>query len=172
MVLRIAVRLRRRIAAWAREASPEEACGALVGRRKGDERLIVEAVRLDNIAPAARHARFLIDPRRLADLARAAERRGLSVLGYFHSHPTGAAVPSRTDLAEAWPGYTYLIQPAEGSARAWRLGADEKRFEEETIRDGEEEPVDCLHDCATKTPMRAEQDQAAMVSFRYSTGGC
>jgi len=100
-------------------------------------------VRMENVAPESRHARYLLEPRKLADLERVVVRRGLVVLGYFHSHPTSSPVPSRTDLVEAWPGYSYLIQPAEGSPRAWRLAANEKDFVEERILCRDQESVDC-----------------------------
>lgn len=165
MALRLSAGHRARIAAWAREAAPEETCGVLVGRAWDDERRVIEVVRLDNVAPASRDSRFLISPRQLADLERAAVRRALVVVGYFHSHPAGQAVPSPTDLEEAWPGFSYLIQPSQGSPRAWRLTADEAGFDEEAILGQEEDSIDCPRDCATKAPTRAGQDEAAMVSI-------
>ena len=93
------------IVAHAREAAPAECCGLLLGRA-GE---IVEAVRTRNLAerPATR---FLIDPKDHIDGRRDARRRGLDVVGFYHSHPYSPAEPSDTDRAEAsYPDHLYLI---------------------------------------------------------------
>jgi len=100
---------------------PDEACGALLGR---GER-ITEVVPLINSAPQPR-IEFLIDPRALLETERAAERRGLEVIGYFHSHPASSARPSARDLAEAVPGSIAVIV-ADDEVTAWR--ARESGFE-------------------------------------------
>jgi len=91
--------------AHAREEAPRECCGMLLGR--GDE--IVEAARARNVAaPAA--TRFLIDPKDHIDARRQGRARGLEIVGFYHSHPRGAAEPSATDLAEAtYPGFYAII---------------------------------------------------------------
>lgn len=77
----------------------------LLGR--GDE--VVEALRARNVAASAA-TRFLIDPKDHIDARREGRARGLEILGFYHSHPRGAAVPSATDVAEAaYPGSLYAI---------------------------------------------------------------
>lgn len=101
----VAREVRESLIAHAREEAPRECCGILVGR--GDE--IVEAFRARNIAASAA-TRFLIDPKDHIDARREARARGLEVLGFYHSHPCGAALPSATDLAEAaYPASLYAI---------------------------------------------------------------
>jgi proteasome lid subunit RPN8/RPN11 len=108
--------------AHAREASPDECCGLLLGR--GDE--IVEAVRARNLAdePATR---FLIDPADHFAARRTARERGLAVVGFYHSHPTSPPEPSARDRAEfSYAGYLYAIvslrvEPAE--VRLFRFDA-------------------------------------------------
>ena len=91
--------------AHAREASPDECCGVLLGR--GDD--IVEVVRTRNAAKPAT-TRFLIDPQDHINARRDARTRGLDVVGFYHSHPRAGAAPSNTDLAEAaYPGGLYVI---------------------------------------------------------------
>jgi proteasome lid subunit RPN8/RPN11 len=98
----------------AREASPEECCGLLLGR--DDE--VVDAARARNIA-ADPSTRFLIDPEDHFAARRAARARGLDVVGFYHSHPRSSAEPSARDLAEFnYPDHLYLIvglcvEPAE-----------------------------------------------------------
>ena len=91
--------------AHAREESPRECCGLLLGR--GDE--VAEARRARNVASSPA-TRFVIDPKDHIDARRDGRTRGFEILGFYHSHPHGAAVPSATDLAEAaYPGSVYAI---------------------------------------------------------------
>jgi proteasome lid subunit RPN8/RPN11 len=93
------------IVAHAREAGPAECCGLLVGTGSS----IAEAARTKNIADDAR-SRFLIDPKDHIDGRRGARRRGLEVIGFYHSHPESPALPSATDQAEAtYSDHLYLI---------------------------------------------------------------
>jgi proteasome lid subunit RPN8/RPN11 len=90
--------------AHARDAEPAECCGVLLGT-PGE---IVEAVGTRNLAGDSN--RFLIDPKGHIDARRDGLRRGLEILGFYHSHPHSAAIPSPTDLAEAsYPGVLYAI---------------------------------------------------------------
>jgi proteasome lid subunit RPN8/RPN11 len=48
------------------------------------------------------------------------------LVGIYHSHPAGAALPSAADVAEAtWPDVAYVIiglgAAGEPEVRAWRL---------------------------------------------------
>jgi desampylase len=98
----------------ARDASPRECCGLLLGRQ-GD---IAEVFRARNIADKPER-RFLIDPEDHFAARRVARTRGLDVVGFYHSHPRSPAEPSERDRAEfAYAGHLYLIvsvraEPAE-----------------------------------------------------------
>jgi len=90
--------------AHARETSPSECCGVLIG----------SGTRIDETAPARNLAegpsRYLIDPADHIAARRAARSRGLEVVGFYHSHPRSAAWPSPTDVAEAtYPEAVHLI---------------------------------------------------------------
>lgn len=88
-------------------ADSGEVCGLLLGVAGGD--------RIDAILPAAnvepnpaRH--FELDPITLLAAHRAARSGGPAILGHYHSHPSGIAAPSATDLACARPdGALWLI---------------------------------------------------------------
>ena len=96
--------------AAAAAAHPREACGLLLG--EGGR--IIEARETANVHPAP-HTHFEIDPQALIDAHRAARAGGgAQVVGYFHSHPTGAAAPSATDRASA-----------AGDGRVWAIIAGE-----------------------------------------------
>jgi len=79
--------------------------------------------------------RFLINPKDHLDARREARALGLDVVGFYHSHPRSAAVPSPTDLEEAsYPDHLYLIVGLAGEqpdVRLYRLEAD--RFLELTL---------------------------------------
>ena len=88
----------------ARQARPRECCDILVGTREA----VVEAVQTRNLAREP--TRFLIDPRGHIEARRDARRRGLKVVGFYHSHPQTAPYPSPRDLTEAsYSDCLYLI---------------------------------------------------------------
>ncbi len=103
------------IRAEAERAHPRECCGILLG----------DVARIDAILPAANvHAlpetNFEIDPQTLIDAHRAARQGGEQVMGYYHSHPAGAAEPSATDCARAaHDGRIWAIAGA-GRVTFWR----------------------------------------------------
>jgi proteasome lid subunit RPN8/RPN11 len=106
-----------RVVAHARRIAPDECCGILIG----DGQDVLDAAPARNIAdrPAVR---FLVDPKDHLDSLRAARQRGLDVVGFYHSHPRSAAVPSETDLAEAnYPDHLFLIVSLEGARPDLRL---------------------------------------------------
>ena len=83
---------------------PLEACGLLAGT--GDD-----ATRCYPTANAAQSAVvYTVDPKGFLQADRDAERRGLTILGVFHSHTHTAAYPSPTDVAQATdPGWHYAL---------------------------------------------------------------
>ncbi|BDI60366.1 M67 family metallopeptidase [Qipengyuania nanhaisediminis] len=100
----------------AADAHPDEACGVLLGERDH----VTEARSCANVHEAPRD-RFEIDPKALIDAHRAARAGGPQVLGYFHSHPRGRAIPSATDAAMAAnDGAIWAILDSAGSARFFR----------------------------------------------------
>lgn len=96
-------------------AYPLECCGVVLGRKD-----IESAVELPNVADD-RARRFVVCPQGLLQSVGEARRRGLDVVGFFHSHPHGPPAPSEEDIAKAgtWPGYYQLI--ASRGADGWLL---------------------------------------------------
>lgn len=124
---------------------PEECCGVLIGRARLEEgnhaspESVVQSVRpTSNVHPGDRRHRYAIRPAALLAAHQEARAAGLDVVGYYHSHPDHAAVPSARDRATAWPGCSYVIIALAGGKvtemRSWRLTDDREQFEEETIR--------------------------------------
>jgi proteasome lid subunit RPN8/RPN11 len=101
-----------------RTTAPDECCGLLLGHEA-----IEEARPAANVAAQPRH-RFEIDPQALIDAHREARAGGLRVIGYYHSHPGGPAVPSAADRACAsGDGKVWAILGAGGVA-FWRDDED------------------------------------------------
>lgn len=81
-----------------RNCWPEEACALLVGAAKSEKAAEVKRIVLsDNIA-ADRKKFFEIDPGvRIRLEKELRETKTETIVGIFHSHPNGSAIPSRTD---------------------------------------------------------------------------
>ncbi|MBC8098195.1 MAG: Mov34/MPN/PAD-1 family protein, partial [Armatimonadetes bacterium] len=66
-----------------------------------------------------------------------ADARGLTLVGYYHSHPNSPAIPSVYDRDHALPNFVYIITSVmQGTAvdmRVWRLTPDRAAFEAETL---------------------------------------
>ena len=77
----------------AERSAPCEACGMLLGTGAD----IKQFQQASNVHQTPQ-THFEIDPQALIDAYRNARSGGLQVLGYFHSHPSGPAMPSPTDL--------------------------------------------------------------------------
>jgi proteasome lid subunit RPN8/RPN11 len=129
------------IRAHGEETYPHECCGALLGRTAGDGWQIEAAVKAGNTRTDSAHNRYQIAPVELVRIEREARQQGLSIAGFYHSHPDHPAQWSPTDFAEAhWLGCSYVITAvAQGSATVTNsfllAGATEedKQFEQESI---------------------------------------
>ena len=117
----------------AREAYPDECCGALIARAGR----IVRAVRLPNTTAGGARRRFRIGPSdyRLAE-QEAREIDG-TLAGFYHSHPDNPARPSQHDLEHAWPNLVYTItavnQGTPAETTAWRLRDDRSGFDQHDL---------------------------------------
>jgi [CysO sulfur-carrier protein]-S-L-cysteine hydrolase len=69
--------------------------------------------------------RFLMDPEEQITAFKYIEENGWDIIGIYHSHLTGKATPSRTDIREAaYPDVAYLIwsqQHGIWGCRAFRI---------------------------------------------------
>ena len=84
---------------------------------------ITEARPTANVA-ADTTAHFEIDPAALFAAIRAERAGGPALIGYYHSHPQGEAVPSATDTATAQGDLRVWIIVAQNHMRAWRMAGD------------------------------------------------
>src|SRR6185369_7134750 len=86
--------------AQAREEFPNECCGLLAGRTEGDRGLVSRRFPLINAAASPRL--FESEPKSMFRAYREIELEGLQLLAVYHSHPTSAPVPSKTDLERSY----------------------------------------------------------------------
>ena len=99
--------MRRHVAAQ----SPQEACGLLAGKEDRVEAVL--RVRNAEQSPV----RFRMDPQEQFDAFMWMEARELDLVGIFHSHPSGPAAASITDIEEAAYGVIHVIWSRKG--RGW-----------------------------------------------------
>lgn len=107
------------ISEFALRALPDECCGVLVGR-DGTHAAIDVAWELPNRSARFRSRLFEVDPKELYAHTVRARSLQLDIVGFFHSHPDGAATPSSCDVrnGSGWPGYVNAIYAfAPGSER-------------------------------------------------------
>lgn len=96
---------------------------------------IDEAMPARNASPQP--TRYLVEPEDHFRILREARRRGVDIVGAYHSHAITPPVPSETDLAEAQPNFLYLIASPDWDTgarcdyRAWWLA--DGNFQEVTI---------------------------------------
>ena len=129
------------IRAHGEETYPHECCGALLGRTTPEGWSIDSSVKAGNTRTDSAHNRYQISPGELVKIEREARKQGLSIGGFYHSHPDHPAQWSATDLAEAhWLGCSYVITAvAQGKAavtNSFLLAGEteeNKRFELESI---------------------------------------
>ena len=115
MAIEISSTLLARLLTDARNSPEHEICGLLFGTVERIE----SASACANVANDPRRT-FEVDPVALFAAHRAARQGGPTVIGHYHSHPSGLAVPSATDAAAAMgDGALWLIVTAH-EARLWR----------------------------------------------------
>jgi proteasome lid subunit RPN8/RPN11 len=126
------------IHAHGEQTYPEEGVGFLLGS-DGTQRAVEAVLPLSNAREdQARHNRYLIAPEDYFKAELEAERRGLSLVGIFHSHPDHPNRPSEFDREWAQPYFSYLITSVQSGkaieSRSWRLTGDRSQFVEESVQ--------------------------------------
>lgn len=95
--------------AHAREAYPNECCGAMLGATGDDGKVVREAIRLENAFEGPQAARYELRPQDLLAADKAARDRNLELIGIYHSHPDCDAYFSQTDLKNSCPWYSFVV---------------------------------------------------------------
>jgi proteasome lid subunit RPN8/RPN11 len=138
MSITISSTLLQEIHSHGERAYPEEGAGLLLGTARDQGKVVTEILTLENARElSARHNRYLLTAEDYMHGENEAARRGLDVLGVFHSHPDHPNRPSEFDREWAMPWFSYIITSVHaGQAKAscsWRLVDDRSQFVEETL---------------------------------------
>ena len=138
----ISGQLAERIRAHGVETYPHECCGALLGRdpeaaQPDAAREVLALFPLVNRREDSPRNRFSVTAQDVLEADRAAQKQGLDVIGWYHSHPDHPARPSQYDQDHAWPWYSYIIVSVQNGApqdmTSWRLNDDRQAFSPEAI---------------------------------------
>ena len=130
----------------AESAYPEECCGILLGKIAGISKTVLEVIPTINAWNKAesdeldrsKNNRYSIDPRDIFMAQKRARELDLDIIGFFHSHPDYAAIPSTCDRSQAWEVYSYpiisVINGRVSEIKSWVLDGDGVFQEERQIR--------------------------------------
>jgi proteasome lid subunit RPN8/RPN11 len=138
MIILLSHELLGQIRSDAERCYPDEGAGFLLGR-PSPERLVSSIMTLPNVREeGARQRRYLLGIEDYRKAESEADRRGMMLVGVFHSHPDHPNIPSAFDREWAQPFFSYIITTVEagraGKSRSWRLAEDRSEFLEETIQ--------------------------------------
>ena len=102
--LKIPAECAQEMIAHALQEAPNECCGILTGAEGGVSR-VHRSINIER-SPV----KYTIDPQDMLRIFQEADKAGLEVLGFYHSHTFTEAYPSPTDVNRASPwGYLYVI---------------------------------------------------------------
>ena len=103
--------------AHAQHALPNEACG-LLGGKSGHVSTVYPGTNSEH-SPT----RYLLDPIDQFNAMKTIDQSGEDLIGIFHSHPKGVAIPSEIDITQAYyPKATYVIL-ARHNEKDWYMRA-------------------------------------------------
>lgn len=127
--------LKQRIIEQMEASYPNEGGGFLLGTSTDGLLRVQDVIQIQNVfAAEEQYHRYAMTPLDWARLEDEADERGLTLVGYYHSHPDSPAVPSIYDRDHALPNFTYIITSVQaGKAaemRVWQLQDDRAAFTE------------------------------------------
>ena len=118
---------------------PNEGGGFLLGSLQNSDVHIADTIQIENVfEEAEQYHRYAMTPQDWMRLEDEADERGLTLVGYYHSHPDAPAIPSTYDRDHALPNFIYIITSVQnGKAadmRVWRLQQDRSQFDAEILQ--------------------------------------
>ena len=116
---------------------PNECVGVMLGLTKDEDKTVQTALRMENVNPGSQRDRYVLDSRDLLAADAEARRRGLDVIGIYHSHPDCDAYFSSTDLKNSCPWYSFVVLSVQQGryhhANSWLPDADQTRADREDL---------------------------------------
>lgn len=134
MAIQLSAALQQRIFEEMQQAYPNEGGGFLLGHRTGESVQILDVIHIPNTFDSAeQYHRYAMTPMNWAKMEDEADERGLTLVGYYHSHPDSPAIPSEYDRVHALPNFVYIITSVyEAKARdqfVYELKMDRSAFD-------------------------------------------
>lgn len=125
--LRLPPALAQQMVEHARRDAPDECCGIMAGK----DSLVLIVYPTTNVDHSP--VKYTIDPQQMLQAMREADKAGMDVLGFYHSHTHTEAYPSPTDVWLAPPSdffdYQYVIvslrEPEAPVIRCFRIAGRE-----------------------------------------------
>ena len=121
----------------ARQAYPNECCGAMIGSNLDGEKLVREAMPLQNAFEGAQATRYELRPQDLLAADKAARERSMDLVGIYHSHPDCDAYFSQTDLKNSCPWYSFVVLSVQKGefhhANSWLPNVDQTEAAKEEL---------------------------------------
>ena len=123
-----------------RACFPRECCGIMLGTAAEDDpaRVCTVAIPCVNAYVGDQKDRFELNPKDQLAADRQARELGLSVIGFFHSHPDEDAYFSATDLKHSWPWYSNVVMSIRNGefshAKAFIANDDQSASEPEELQ--------------------------------------
>jgi proteasome lid subunit RPN8/RPN11 len=139
MTLQLSRRAEQAVRDEGKRVYPNECCGVLLGTAGADgERRVTDILPVTNARESGeQYHRFVITPEDFMKTELYARKRGVDIVGVYHSHPDHPAAPSDYDREHALPFYSYVIVAVEnGKATeltSWTLCEDRSRFTPESV---------------------------------------
>ena len=131
--------LRQRVFDQLQKTYPNEGGGFLLGTIADSVITVADIEPITNVFESEEQFhRYAMTPKDWMRLEDEADKRNLTLIGYYHSHPDHPAIPSEFDRVHALPNFRYLITSVQqGKAvdiRVWQLSDDRSRFDELVLR--------------------------------------
>jgi len=138
MKVQLSIELQGKIFEQMEASYPNEGGGFLLGEAQGGAIAIVDIIEVENtFAEEEQHHRYAMRPQDWMRLEDEADERGLSLVGYYHSHPDSPAIPSEYDREHALPNFVYVITAVmmakATDMQVWQLRPDRSAFENGTL---------------------------------------
>ena len=124
----------------ARSTYPSECVGVMLGTSDDGRKTVQAALRMENVSAGSQRERYQLDARDLMAADGEARRRGLELIGIYHSHPDCDAYFSQTDLKNSCPWYSFVVLSIRNGqldhANSWLPDADQTRADKEELEVG------------------------------------
>jgi proteasome lid subunit RPN8/RPN11 len=139
MIVRLSNTLQQTIFRQMEASFPNEGGGFLLGHTADGVTVITDVIAVPNVFETEeQYHRYAMTPQNWADMEDQADARGLTLVGYYHSHPDSPAIPSEYDRVYALPHFIYIITSVM-SAQAvdmtvWLLRDDRSQFDALELR--------------------------------------